>query len=65
MTMKVKLIKRVFSRWYGASILVILDMNKQECYTQLNHDYTSTQFGGFYAVNGQPTVPLCEYGIYI
>ena len=42
--MKVKLMKRVFSRWYGASILVTLDMNKQECYTQLNHDYTSTQF---------------------
>ena len=21
--------------------------------------------GGFYAVNGQPTIPLCEYGIYI
>ena len=20
---------------------------------------------GFYAVNGQPTIPLCEYGIYI
>ena len=20
---------------------------------------------GFYAVNGQPTVPLCEYGIYM
>ena len=44
MTMKVKLMKRVFSRWCGASILVTLDMNKQECYTQLNHDYTSTQF---------------------
>ena len=22
-------------------------------------------YGGFYAVNGQPTVPLCDYGIYI
>ena len=22
-------------------------------------------YGGFYAVNGQPTVPLSEYGIYI
>ena len=43
MTMTVTLMKRVFSRWYGASILVTLDMNKQECYAQLNHDYTSTQ----------------------
>ena len=43
MTMTVKLMKRVFSRWYGASILVTLDMNKQECYAQLNQDYTSTQ----------------------
>ena len=34
--MKVKLMKRVFSRLYGASILVTLDMNKQKCYTQLN-----------------------------
>ena len=41
--MTVKLMKRVFSRWYGASILVTLDMNKQECYAQLNHDHTSTQ----------------------
>ena len=41
--MTAKLMKRVFSRWYGASILVTLDMNKQECYAQLNHDYTSTQ----------------------
>ena len=22
-------------------------------------------YGGFYAVNGQHTVPMCEYGIYI
>ena len=22
-------------------------------------------YGGFYAVNGQTTVPLCEYDIYI
>ena len=22
-------------------------------------------YEGFYAVNGQPTVPLCKYGIYI
>ena len=43
MAMTVKLIKRVFSRWYGVSILVTLDMHKQECYAQLNHDYTSTQ----------------------
>ena len=42
--MKVKLMNRVFYRWYGVNILVTLDMNKQECYTQLNHDYTSTQF---------------------
>ena len=35
---------RVFYRWYGVNILVTLDMNKQECYTQLNHDYTSPQF---------------------
>ena len=27
MIMTVKLMKRVFSRWYGASILVTLDMN--------------------------------------
>ena len=44
MTMTVKLMKRVFSRWYGASILATLDMNKQECYAQLNHDYSSSQF---------------------
>ena len=43
MTMTVELMKRLFSRWYGASILVSLDMNKQEYYAQLNHDYTSTQ----------------------
>ena len=36
-------VKRVFSRWYGASILVTLDMNKQDCYAQPNHYYTSTQ----------------------
>ena len=23
------------------------------------------RYGGFYAINGQPTIPLCEYGIYI
>ena len=43
MTMTVKLMKRVFSRWYGVNILVTLDMNKQEHYAQLNDDYTSTQ----------------------
>ena len=43
MTMTVKLMKRVFSRQYGASILVTLDMDKQECYAQLDHGYTSTQ----------------------
>ena len=41
MTMTVKLMKGVFSRRYGVNILVTLDMNKQECYAQLNHDYTS------------------------
>ena len=30
--MTVRLMKKVFSRWYGVSILVTLDMNKQECY---------------------------------
>ena len=43
MTMTVKLMKRVFSRRYGVSILVNLDMNKQEYYAYLNHNYTSTQ----------------------
>ena len=40
--MTVKLMKRVFSRWYGGSILVTLDINKQECYAQLNHDCSIT-----------------------
>ena len=43
MTRTVKLMNRVFYGWYGVNILVTLDMNKQECYAQLNHDYTSTQ----------------------
>ena len=42
MTRTVKLMNRVFYRWYGVNILVTLDMNKQEFYAQLNH-YTSTQ----------------------
>ena len=50
--MTVKLMKRVFSR----CILVTLDMNKQECYAQLNHDYTSTQvilYSKFFVRGGQ------------
>ena len=43
--MTVKLVKRVLSSRYiyGVSILVTLNMNKEECYAQLNHDYTSNQ----------------------
>ena len=43
MTKAVKLMNRVFYRWYDVIILVTLDMNKQEFYAQLNNDYTSTQ----------------------
>ena len=41
--MTVNLVKRVFYRQYGVGILVSLDINKQECYDQLHHAYTSTQ----------------------
>ena len=43
MTRTVKLMNRVFYKWYGLNILVTLDMNKQGLYAQLNHDYTSNQ----------------------
>ena len=38
-----KISQRVILYIYGVSILVTLKMNKQECYAQLNHDYTSIQ----------------------